>query len=956
MKKAQLLIIPLCFWVILLNAQQIVQKSVLDTAILGRWPKLSDQTPVISPKGNYVAYSVDEKIPERRIFTIKNIKTGWQKTYTEVTSLIRFFGDDSEAVLLKGDTLHFIALGKNNPDRVVITKLAFQGNNDQQSQWLIYIDRSCQLKSINLSTKQEVKVGEAISFKLNARTQRLFYTDTLPSDKGTIAHLYMFNLQNAERTDIWSGLPGEDALIAKFSGDGQKTAFLTSDKRQPGNTRSLWIYQLGQAKAHQLVREDDLRFTNGFHFASPYEFSKDGKWLFFSLVRNNYQDASKSSPLGVAVDVWSYKDKLLQPQQLDKRIDHSEKHEAAISSDSRQLWVLKRDESWALPPQMFPSDKVVVVHQATRGLVDPFGFYTFPRSHSIFALNNGERKGLNAFSKNHAFLSGISPDGEWLIFYDDKLERYLSYGLSTHTIANLTKGLSTSFNEDYSVNKHKSPVEGIAGWIAEKTKVLIYDNYDLWALDPSGHERPVNITNGYGLSHHVKLRIITDPNINGLQTYHFNDTLIFTGFSTENKKNGFFRVVLGKKEQPVMLTMGDYHYYISGSQIPGAGDEYDDSKVFVKASYADVWVVKRQSAKEAPNYFYTTDLRSFKPITNIAPQLNYNWLSTQLITYKQLDGTKCQGILYKPENFDPSKKYPVIFNYYQILSSRLNEFAYPAFTTEAINIPWFVSHGYLVFTPDIYFQFASISNKTVGQYSYNSVVAAAKYLAQLPFVDKTHLGIQGHSFGARQTNYLVSHTNLFAAASEMAGESDQVSDYLALLLQASTQDESGEQQQPYHEISQGMMGATLWQRPDLYLRESIVLKANQIRTPLLIIHNKNDMSVPWRQGVELYMALRRLKKPSWMLQYDNGNHTLDGNIPEARDYTIRLTQFFDHYLKGYPPPAWMTRGVPAKMKGIETRYELDPKGECGPDCRICKKKDYKSFDPKLAVVSQMVTQ
>ncbi len=73
-----------------------------------------------------------------------------------------------------------------------------------------------------------------------------------------------------------------------------------------------------------------------------------------------------------------------------------------------------------------------------------------------------------------------------------------------------------------------------------------------------------------------------------------------------------------------------------------------------------------------------------------------------------------------------------------------------------------------------------------------------------------------------------------------------------------------------------------------------------------------------------------------MLQYDNGGHGVYGKGgQDALDLTIRLTQFFDHYLKGTMPPKWMTRGIRAKLKGIETGYELDPNGKCGDYCPVC---------------------
>ncbi len=225
-----------------------------------------------------------------------------------------------------------------------------------------------------------------------------------------------------------------------------------------------------------------------------------------------------------------------------------------------------------------------------------------------------------------------------------------------------------------------------------------------------------------------------------------------------------------------------------------------------------------------------------------------------------------------------------------------------------VNIPWFVSRGYLVFTPDIRY----IIGQT-GERVYNSVVSAAQYFSQTPWVDAAKMGINGHSFGGYETNYLVTHTSLFAAAATAAGPANFISHYGGIqgkIYRAN----SG---QAMYETSQMRMSATLWQTPDLYIKNSPVFSIDKVTTPILIMHNKADDLVPWMQSVELFTGLRRLGKKAWMLQYDEGGHGIHGK--EAEDFTIRLTQFFDHYLKNAPPPRWMTEGIPAKLKGIETR-------------------------------------
>lgn len=124
---------------------------------------------------------------------------------------------------------------------------------------------------------------------------------------------------------------------------------------------------------------------------------------------------------------------------------------------------------------------------------------------------------------------------------------------------------------------------------------------------------------------------------------------------------------------------------------------------------------------------------------------------------------------------------------------------------------------------------------------------------------------------------------------------------------------------------QNRMGITLWDHPEQYIENSPIFLANQVRTPILTIANKNDLNVPFAQGIEWFLALRRLGKPCWMLQYDGQDHGLD-NKDCYKDYVVRMTQFFDHYLKGKPAPIGLLDGIPASQKGYEMGYQLDSTG------------------------------
>jgi dipeptidyl aminopeptidase/acylaminoacyl peptidase len=106
-----------------------------------------------------------------------------------------------------------------------------------------------------------------------------------------------------------------------------------------------------------------------------------------------------------------------------------------------------------------------------------------------------------------------------------------------------------------------------------------------------------------------------------------------------------------------------------------------------------------------------------------------------------------------------------------------------------------------------------------------------------------------------------------------------------------------------------------------FIENSPLFFADRVQTPLLIMHNDNDGAVPWYQGIEYFMALRRLNKPVWMLVYNGEEHNLMER-KNRKDLSVRLSQFFDHYLKGAPAPVWMEQGVPSVIKGKDYGLEL----------------------------------
>jgi dipeptidyl aminopeptidase/acylaminoacyl peptidase len=176
------------------------------------------------------------------------------------------------------------------------------------------------------------------------------------------------------------------------------------------------------------------------------------------------------------------------------------------------------------------------------------------------------------------------------------------------------------------------------------------------------------------------------------------------------------------------------------------------------------------------------------------------------------------------------------------------------------------------------------------------------------------MAIQGQSWGGYQVAYLITRTSMFKAAGAGAPVSNMTSAYGGIRW------ESGMSRQFQYEQTQSRVGRDLWNGIELYMENSPLFKLPNVTTPVLIMHNDNDGAVPWYQGIEMFMGLRRLGKPAWLLEYNDEAHNLRQRR-NRKDLSIRLQQFFDYYLKGEPEPAWMKDGVPTAKKGYYFGYE-----------------------------------
>jgi len=900
------------------------RKPIIDTGAIGSWPSVNGDV-IMSNDGKYVAFTINNQPIGSTSLIVQDIDEKWKRVFILESGIecnFLFSTDSKKLCLKKGDSLFLLDLRQSSPTFIgLVSRYIFP--RIRKGAWIAYslTEDHDRLILLNLVT------GSKYFFP---HVSDAFFDDNselLVLDKLEKEHtLQVFNLQKSETKVIFNCDQSGKLISYQFDETSKQFAFII----QESQNKTVFYYKNGMAEAIKKIDQKDS-ILNTLTISQIEGFDRNGKWLILKLQKNLPAELKLNSDLA-SVDVWSYRDLILNPRQL-YRSNLSIKTntvDLAIEVSSNDLKLLNND---GLIVKGLPFGDHVIVSSDTAYEREYWWPYSSPPCDWLLSLKDGSKKFL--LSGRSMLTNESSPDGRWIFWWDGEKNSWSSYEIANGATGNITANIPVNFNSraQYHASIFNVPVAGIAGWYRHDAFLLIYDNYDIWKVDPANKIPPVNITGGYGSKNKIELRIVYERDSNGNpMIYNGNETLLIVGYNQETKFNGFFRITLNKPGKLEFLSMRPFTWYRHPSQARGAGIIPLKGGEGLNTGY----VLIGESATEYPNYYYTRNFKTFHQLTNLEPQRKYNWLTTELVTWNLPNGRTSQGVLYKPENFDSSKKYPIIFNYYEKKSFELFTFASPGLAYDDINIPWFVSRGYLVFCPDIYYEVGAKTGISSGKYACMAVESSAKELVKRYYIDSNKMAIDGHSFGGLETNYILTHSRLFAAAAEGAGFTDEMSTYLTLSGDGSIYPLDIESVQSPKEQGHAMYGTTPWSNPNLYLDNSAVWSANNVSTPLLSFHNKKDDQVHWWQGVELYMALRRLSKPCWLLQYDDGRHILT-NEKDALDYTIRLTEFFDHYLKDKYPPRWMTQGVPAKLKQVETRYDLDTTYGCWKDCKVCNK-------------------
>lgn len=943
-------------WSFSKNNAKTSENALIDFDAINNWRTLGNYL-AVSDDGKYFAYTINKHtgtrywFPRQDSLVVQSTTGSWRMAFGKSEEGF-FTRDGRQYIFQKGDELQFVQLGtarvyttknivsvKANQNKTclawktkdndslllrnlatgkqfVLTQIS-DYNFEGRDKWLACHTVTSEFILHNVLTGKEKRFQDILAWSFSANGKALLL-NTTPS-------FQYVNLETGTAKILWTST--EKASIASYKIDdtGQQVVFQVVDSANASKS-SMWYFRAGMEQA-AVKLSDAVDIPEGCTLSNAGLFSDNGKYIQFELHQKR-AEARKANDDVAGVQVWSAKEATLQSLQITHLDDVPVFHTIfniqtgnIVFRESIRKRVLALKGDVALVGTEYPE-------------VEKDRFWERPLykdSTWIVSLNDGSSQLLpTKLYQNFWF----SPDGNWLVYFDASQGcQYYSYNLlsgETTRISDVANN-GLGITHEGSADKSTTPQAGkLAAWIADELAVLVYSNYDIWKLDLTGTQPAINLTNGYGQGSRTVLNLLESDHYSpDVPVVTNKEPLILKAFNRESKLRGFYKITNLIRPTIEQLYLGKYFTNpISGCDDPNMS--HGGMKP-IKSKNARFWIVQRQSTSDAPNYYSTTDLKNYRRLTNMQPQTQYKWLTQELHSFKYLDGgARAQGILYKPADFDASKKYPVVIAFYDQFANNMYQFCMPDYMDQSMQAGkspiWFLNNGFLVFAPDV-------TRKPLkhGPNAFSCIEGAAKYLKQLPYIDGNKLAFASHSASAHLASYIFTHSTTFTAASLTEGYciANMISPIGYLNEDGPVGLFGGESDSE---------GGNFWENKMDWLDQTTVIHADKANAALLLLSDKGSR-YQRDQSTQLYMALRRLDKNGWWLEYDNGGHRLV-DLKERQDYTIRYTQFLDHYLNNSPAPHWMTEGVPFKLKQVENRYGLDPQGKCssanGESCAICE--------------------
>ena len=777
--------------------------------------------------------------------------------------------------------IYSVAGKKETIDSLKTFKLA------DEADWIAYQrgrkDSTLYVRSLDGS--KTFQFPTVTDFQFAKKSGMLYYTSAAEGEAG------IFTL-NPEK--------GSPALIKEgkgvfkqttFDEKGERLAFLyCADKDSSYKALSLWLSE-HNAPAKEIATRGNKAFPAEWviNENGMLQFSKSASRLFFGTSPEPRQkDTTQLAENRPNVQVWSWDEPVQYTvQNYNKEKDLKKSYQAVYNLGNGSIFQLANEE---LPNIQLGNegDAALALLSTSR----PYSLSSMweARTRSDYytvSLDNGERKQIAQADYGRFRLS---PQGKYAYWYGETDSCWYTIASAEGKQYRLTTPESfPAWDEENDVPDYPY-AHGAAGWTANDQNLLIYDRYDIWKFDPTAATPPINLTvNG----RKEKLSYRLEQLDKEARFIDLGKLQLLKGFNEATKGYGFYNARLSAPAAPKTLLAGNYML-----------------RSINKAKNTDDVIYTMETFQQYPDIHYST--LAFKKSVQLThgdkQQEGFIWGTAELVSWISLDGRPLEGVVYKPANFDPNKKYPMMVNFYERNSETLYNYRMPEPHRSTIDYHLYNSNEYVIFNPDIRYV-----DGYPGESCYNCLMPGITMMIAKGYIDEKGIGAQGHSWGGYQVAYLATRTNLFSAIESGAPVVNMFSAYGGIRWG------SGMARSFQYEHTQSRLGATPWSSPLRYLENSPLFTMDKVQTPILIMHNDADGHVPWYQGIEYFVAMKRLGKPCWLLNYTGEPHW-PMHMANRIDFQRRMFQFFNHYLKNDKMPKWMSEGVPAVEQPFELGY------------------------------------
>ncbi len=422
------------------------------------------------------------------------------------------------------------------------------------------------------------------------------------------------------------------------------------------------------------------------------------------------------------------------------------------------------------------------------------------------------------------------------------------------------------------------PSWGFGGWIEGEDAALVYDRHDVWrvGLWDGSAER---LTRGAEQGRQYRVldldpdRAFTDPTV-----LDSDERLWLTVRDLRTKESGYARGSWRGEVETLLFE----HARVTGLR---------------RARDADRLALRMERWDDSPDVFVGSGrLADLRRLTETNPfQADFAWGRSELLEYTTDAGHDLQAVLVYPADFEEGRRYPLILYQYERLSDNVHAYAVPSERSYYNHQVW-SQQGYFVLMPDIVYE-----PGRPGPSALDAVEHALDAAVATGHVDPARMGLIGHSWGGYQASYLPTRTDRFAAS--VAGAA--ITNFLSFM--GAVHWNGGLPETGHWETGQARMAVPYWEDLEGHLESSPANFIADLETPMLLMHGDEDGVVDFYQGLEFYNYARRAGKEVVLLVYPGADHGLSDEAQQV-DYHRRILEWFGHYLKGEPAPAWITGG------------------------------------------------